>query len=166
MYGTPVKASSLDNHTLGGAFHANANTWGSISKLGGQLKVNNFAGFILTSIQKCGDVISSNQIFCEGFELYQNGKYCLEFDISSSVERMIEYRIQQGVNDNIIHVENCINIDSDVTRVVKTFTVKGQNDTKPRLVFNLGNVQQELSQHDIKISNVRLYLVDDSKIEF
>ena len=164
MYGTPVIAAS-ENQISSNTFRNNMNKWGSISKLGGKLEFRQNAGMLLTNIYQCGDVMTSNQIFCEGFELYKNGKYCLEFDISSTKERMIEYRLQKGTEDEFGYMKSCIDVDQDITRVVKTFTMKQEHDYMPRLVFNFGNFGEELSTHEIRISNIRLYLVDDSKIE-
>lgn len=164
MCGTPVIAAT-EKQISSNTFRNNINKWGSISKLGGKQEFKQNSGTLLTSIYQCGDVMSSNQIFCEGFELYKNGKYCLEFDISSTKERMIEYRLQKGAEDESSYMKSCIDVDPDVTRVVKTFTMKQEHDYMPRLVFNFGNFHEKLSAHEIRISNIRLYLVDDSKIE-
>jgi len=108
----------------------------------------------------------SIQIYKDDFRMYKNGKYHLEFDVSSTVDRTIQYTIQLNRGDYRYYVEDKINTTQEVKTVSQDFVMTEETDMIPRLAFNVGNVVGEnLGNHSVKIDNVKLFLVDVSGIK-
>ena len=106
------------------------------------------------------------QVYYDGFKMYKNGKYHLEFDIKSTLNRKIEYRIQLNGGDYRSYVGDSVEIGNDVKKVSQDFVMKDENDMSPRLAFNLGNLSGEnLDPHSIEIDNVKLVLIDDTGVQ-
>lgn len=106
------------------------------------------------------------QVNYDDFKLYKNGKYVLKFDISSSVNRQVDYRIQLNSGDYRGYVDDRIGTTPVMQTITKTFTMLDETDKMPRLAFNLGNVDGAVASHQVRIDNVELYLVDDSNVVY
>lgn len=106
------------------------------------------------------------QIFYDEFKIYKNGKYRLEFDVSSTTDKKIDYRIQRNGGDYRSYVDGKVNTTKEVQAITKDFVMTDKNDVSPRLAFNVGNITgEELEPHSIKIDNVKLNLLDDTGVE-
>ena len=108
----------------------------------------------------------SNQIYYDGFSLYQNCVYEIQFDAYSDVEHVIGYRIQINGSDYHAYSEEFITVGPEVTHFDITFTMEEATDPAPRLCFNLGKFEEnegvELKQHTVCFDNFDLQCIDDS----
>jgi endoglucanase len=149
-----------------GNFDTSLDDWGSYTTDGGVGEVSLEDGAIKAQVNSCGKLAYSMQVYNDGFKVYKNGKYHLEFDVSSTVDRKIDYAIQRNGGDYRSYVGEEINITKDVQKVSKDFVMTDENDLSPRLAFNIGNIAGEsLDPHAIKIDNVKLVLLDDTGVE-
>lgn len=145
----------------------NDDGWGNFSCEDGDGKVEVVNGAIQATISNTGDVNYSVQVYNEGFTLYKGGKYILKFDISSSINRQVDYRIQLNSGDYRGYIDGRADVNSTKQTVVGSFTMKDDTDKAPRLAFNLGKVDGvSLPEHTVTIDNVELYLVDDSNVVY
>lgn len=162
---TVAKASQINvNLIKNGTFDNNLKGWGNFTAEGGEGEVSLQDGSLNAQVNKCGNVSYGMQVYQDGFKMYKNGKYHLEFDISSTVDRKMEFAIQRNGGDYRAYTYGKVDLTKDVQRVSKDFVMTEENDKTPRLVFNIGNVGEELAAHSIKIDNVKLVLLDDTGV--
>ncbi|ADL51227.1 glycoside hydrolase family 9 protein [Clostridium cellulovorans] len=149
-----------------GSLDTNAKGWGGFTTEGGGGYLTYDDGGIKAEVTNCGNAPYSIQIYKDDFKMYKNGKYHLEFDVSSTVDRTIQYTIQLNRGDYRYYVEDKINTTQEVKTVSQDFVMTEETDMIPRLAFNVGNVVGEnLGNHSVKIDNVKLFLVDVSGIK-
>lgn len=162
-----VNAAELNVNLIeNGNFDTDLSGWGDFTTDGGKGEVTLEDGAIKAQVNDCGKVEYSMQIFYDGFKIYKNGTYRLEFDISSTIDRTIDYRIQLNRGDYRAYVDGKVSTTKEVQKVSKDFVMTEENDVSPRLAFNIGNITgEELEAHSIKIDNVRLILIADNGIE-
>ena len=164
---TTAKASELNVNLIeNSSFDTDLEGWGNFTTDGGEGEVTLEDGALKAQINDCGKVEYSMQVFYDGFKIYKNGKYRLEFDVSSSSDRTIDYRIQRNGGDYRSYVDGQVKTNKDVQTISKDFVMTDENDVSPRLAFNFGNIEGEaLDPHSIKIDNVKLILLDDTGVE-
>lgn len=122
-------------------------------------------GAAKATITNTGDVNYSLQVYNEGFTLHKGGKYALKFDITSSIPRQVDYRIQLNGGDYRGYIDGRVDTNSTTQTVIGEFTMKDDTDKVPRLAFNLGKVnEKDLPEHTVTIDNVGVYLLDGSGI--
>ena len=162
-----VNAAELNVNLIeNGNFDTDLAGWASFTTDGGVGEVSLEDGAIKAQITNCGNVAHSMQVYNDGFKIYKNGKYRLEFDVSSTIDRQIDYRIQLNRGDYRAYVDGKVNATKEVLKVSQDFVMTEENDLSPRLAFNIGNVTGEkLEPHSIKIDNVKLILLDDTGVE-
>lgn len=167
IFQTTVQAAELNvNLIKNGNFDTDLAGWANYTTDGGVGEVGIEDGAIKAQITNCGNVAYSIQIYNDGFKIYKNGKYRLEFDVSSTIDRKIDYRIQLNRGDYRAYVDGKANATKEVQKVSQDFVMTEENDVSPRLAFNIGNVTGEkLESHSIKIDNVKLILLDDTGVE-
>jgi len=165
---TTAKAAELNVNLIeNGNFDTDLSGWGSFTTNGGIGEVSLEDGAIKVQVTTCGSVAYSVQINNDSFKIYKNGKYRLEFDVSSTIDRKIDYRIQLNRGDYRSYVDGQVSTTKDIKKVSQDFVMTEINDMSPRLAFNIGNVTGEnLEPHSIKIDNVKLILLDDTGVEY
>ncbi len=168
----PPKVSEEEqkgNLMPGGYFNEASSKWGIYKESGGEgAFAINAKGQLEVTVQKTGSVKHAVQIFCDGFKVLQNAVYKIAFDISSTVPRSMEWRVQLNGGDyHAYATEENMKINSEPMHYEYTFTMEEASDPAPRFCFNFGFHQDdgELAAHTITIDNVELFLVDASKAE-
>ncbi len=151
-----------------GDFEGDASNWGSYTTDGGKAVIGPKDGALICDIESVGTLNYSVQASCgSGFTLYQNGKYRLSFDISSTVARELEYGIQMNGGDYHAYISDKISVSEDVQTITIDFTMVEDTDKAPALFFNMGIYNDEdLAPHIVTIDNVDLQLVDGSDIVY
>lgn len=155
------------NLILNSTFDANTEHWNVYRFSGGVSTTGLEDGKLKVAIKDCGQEPYSVQVCYLGFGIYQHGKYHLEFDMSSSKERTVACYIQFNGGDYQSYAQQLFKVGKEMKTFSLDFTMKHETDLMPSLCFNLGKLSQaDLESHDVKIDNVKLYLVDDSKIDY
>lgn len=158
--------SGKENLIKNGSFDSGIDGWGSFTCEGAEGSVNVVNGKLEATVKKGGDVSYGLQVYNEGFTLYKGGKYVLKFDISASVNRPVDYRIQLNEGDYRGYIDERITVGPSKQTITASFTMNDETDRLPRLAFNLGQIgDQTLNAHTVTIDEVALYLVDDSNIQ-
>lgn len=167
QFQTIVKAAQLNvNLIQNGNFDENLKGWGGFTTEGGAGEVSYEDKSIKAQVDNCGTMPYSIQIYKDGFRMYKNAKYHLEFDVSSTVNRKVKYAIQLNRGDYRSYTEGIVDSTNEVQKVSQDFVMNEENDMTPRLAFDFGNVAEEnLEPHSVKIDNVKLVLIDDTGVE-
>lgn len=154
-----------ENIIPGGDFAQSNSHWGIYKESGGSASFSITGGQLKVKITSPGVVSHAVQIFCDGFELLEGGKYKMSFDVSSSCKRTIDWRFQVNGGDYHAYVEQtAVSVDESMKTIECDFVMQEASDPAPRLCFNLGDAgkEQNLGSHEIYIDNVCLTLTDDS----
>ena len=111
-----------------------------------------------------GIKMHANQIYYDGFNLYQNCRYELQFDCSSTVERDLACRIQINGSDYHEYMEEVIHVTPEMSHFDIVFTMEEPSDPAPRLCFNMGRFEtnEKFKEHSICFDNFDLQCIDDS----
>lgn len=141
---------------------------------GGQMTMDvNDDGELQIDIAKTGSVEHGVQVYYDGFELREGGVYTFSFDVHSTVERDIAWRVQVNGGDYHAYATETVSVGPDVQHVESEFTMEEANDPAPRLCFNLGLLQSmkdagmdgsSLGEHSIYLDNLSLTVKDDSQM--
>ena len=165
----PVPEEGTGNLIPGGYFDKQDPKWGTYKESGGKGAIAvNAGGQLEVMIEKAGRVGHAVQVYCDGFELLQNAVYEISFDMSSTVDRTMEWRIQLNGGDYHPYVsEEHVALTKEMQHYNYTFTMSEASDPAPRFCFNLGlqEADGELAAHTVTIDNVELILKDASKAE-
>lgn len=139
---------------------------------GGQVAMDvNETGELQIDIAKTGSVEHGVQIYYDGFEMRQGGVYKFSFDVHSTVDREIAWRIQVNGGDYHAYATETISVGNDVSHIEAQFTMEEATDPAPRLCFNLGLLQSmqdagmdgnSLGEHSIMLDNLSLTVEDSS----
>lgn len=122
-------------------------------------------GQLVATIRNCGGLDYANQIYWDGFALSENCVYTYSFDISSDIERKVEYRLQINGGDYHAYQGEYIDIGPEVTNFSVDFEMTEESDPAPRIVFNMGKMEDMNSdpgEHNIYIDNIKLEVKDAS----
>ena len=133
---------------------------------GGSFDMKAENGQLVSKIKSCGGVDYANQIFYDGFQLSQGCVYTYSFDISCDIKRQIQYRLQINGGDYHAYAGDNIEVGPDVTNFSVDFEMTEDSDPAPRLVFNMGKMDDMASdpgEHNVYIDNVKLVVKDASK---
>ena len=161
----PAYADEAENLITSGSFDTDSAGWGVYLESKGDAAISQEDGKLHVSIKDAGQVGHAVQVFYDGFSLTQGVKYKLSFDMSSTVERTMEWRVQINGGDYHAYTgEKDTGVKKDVTSYEFEFTMEEKSDPAPRLCFNLGDEgrSQELKDHDVFIDNVCLVITDSS----
>lgn len=162
----PVVEEDNGNLIPGGYFDKPDPKWGTYTESGGVGSIAvNAEGQLVVTIENTGRVAHAVQVYCDGFELLQNAVYEISFDISSSIDRRIEWRIQLNGGDYHAYAsEEDVEITKEMKHFNYTFTMEEASDPAPRFCFNLGfrEADGELPAHTVIVDNVELFLKDAS----
>ena len=115
-------------------------------------------------VLRCGSVDYANQIYYDGYQLLQGAEYTISFDISSTIERQVEYRGGQlNGGDYHAYQGEYIKVGPEETHISADFVMSEESDPAPRLVFNMGKMEDmtdDPGEHDIFIDNIKLEVKD------
>ena len=131
---------------------------------GGDFEMTNDNGKLKIHILRCGSCDYANQIYYDGYQLLQGAEYTISFDVSSSIERIIQYRGGQlNGGDYHAYQEDNIKIGPEEQHISADFVMSEESDPAPRLVFNMGiweGMNGDPGEHDIFIDNIKLEVKD------
>lgn len=140
-------------------------------KNGGEEEISNSDGQLCVTINKVGSLDYADQIYYDGFRLYQNCVYKYSFDVSCDIERTIEWRLQINGGDYHAYVSGKEKIGPEKKTIEAEFTMSEDSDPAPRLVFNMGNFEGDNIDdtagvsHNIYFDNILLEVTDASKAQ-
>ncbi len=154
------------NRIKNGDFSDGIEGWGTYLNSGGYCDFTEVDGQGVADISKAGATNYGVQIFYDGFRLDEGGVYEFSYDISSSVERDFESRIQINGSDYHPYFMENVSIGPDMQHVSFEFTMKEETDVAPRMCFNFGTPESvsSLDAHVVTIDNVSLVLIDDTNV--
>lgn len=134
---------------------------------GGVFDIEAKGGACEVNISGIGTAEHGCQVYFDGFAMANGCKYRMCFDITSSVERMFEWRIQLNGGDYHAYASDRVNIGPETVSVDYEFTMEETSDPAPRLAFNLGKYEgfEDIGAHTVTIDNVSLFVVDGSNAE-
>ena len=134
---------------------------------GGDFTIAGENDALVADIKKTGSLEHSNQMYYDGFTMAHGCVYTISFDISCTVERSIEWRVQLNGGDYHAYASDHIKIGPDVQTITKEFTMEDNSDPAPRFVFNMGAVDdsKDLPEHKVIVDNISLFVTDSSNAE-
>ncbi|MCQ2502374.1 MAG: glycoside hydrolase family 9 protein [Saccharofermentans sp.] len=166
----PVETTLDPNSIMGfnminnGDFTSGDFTWITYFETGdGVLSVND-KGEMQFDVKVIGTKDYANQISYDGFALYKNCKYEMQFDCYSTIERDLEYRIQLNGGDYHAYNIDVIHVTPEVQHFDFVFMMEEDSDPAPRLCFNMGLFDglKDAGPHSVMFDNVDLRCIDDS----
>lgn len=140
-------------------FTEKSSRWNVYKESGGNATVTIGQGKLTLHILSPGIKGHSVQLYYDGFELLEGGRYHFSCEISSDVERHFEWRIQQNGGDYHPYASDTqVEIGPQPTEFSCDFIMEEASDPSPRLCFNLGDADsaQGLGEHTIVLDNVIL----------
>lgn len=140
----------------------------SIYTKGGKFEMENVDGQLVVHIKSVGSVDYANQIFYDGFQLLQGCVYTYSFDISSTIPRKVEYRLQINGGDFHAYQGEYIDVGPETKTISADFTMAEDSDPAPRIVFNMGLMEDmtgDPGEHDVVIDNIKLVVKDASNAQ-
>lgn len=134
---------------------------------GGEFEMYAEDGQLVMDIAKNGTVEHACQIYYDGFTMARGCVYTVSFDISSTVDRVVEWRVQLNGGDYHAYASEKVNLTSDMQTVTMEFTMEDNSDPAPRFVINMGHYEGEepLPEHQIRVDNISLFVTDSSNAE-
>ena len=135
---------------------------------GGTCDITNPGDKLEVDIENCGYVDYGCQIYYDGFALNQGGVYSYSFDVSSDIERTIEWRIQINGGDYHAYAGDYITIGPETKTITAEFEMTEESDPAPRLVFNMGlqeDMDSDPGAHAVYFDNILLTVKDSSNAE-
>ena len=163
---TASAAAGGQNLILTGSFEGSTDGW-NIYLEGGAAEFGAKDGEMNLDITDVGRVDYGVQLYYDGFSVYENGVYEMSFDVSSTIPRTIEWRIQLNGGDYHAYASEKITIGPATQHISRTFTMAEPTDLAPRLCMNCGvseGYNAENAAHTIRFDNVSLCLTDGSGI--
>ena len=147
-----------------GDFASKEHEWHTYFEGGDGLMAVNSDGELQFDCKMVGIKEHANQIYYDGFSLYQNCQYEIQFDAHSTVERDLEYRIQINGSDYHAYTSELIHVGPDVQHYDIVFTMEEASDPAPRLCFNMGKFESndKFKEHTVWFDNFDLRCIDDS----
>ena len=130
--------------------------WHTYSESDGTFTLAEEDGMMIAKIEEPGTKNHSCQVYRDGFSIYQNAEYQVEFDIYGDIERDYEWRIQLNGGDyHAYYKEEKAHMTTEPTHVTAVFTMYDASDPAPRFAFNLGD-QGDCggAAHNVYIDNV------------
>ncbi len=154
------------NLIANGGFDDGLAGWSLYTAKGGVAEFANVDGECVLTIKNSGAVNYAVQPYYDGFALLYGGIYEFSFDMSSTVPRNLESRIQVNGGDYHAYVLNYYDITESMETYTCTFRMEESNDPAPRICLNLGTPDGEsnIGEHEIHIDNVSLKIIDDTDI--
>ena len=147
-----------------GDFSSKDHEWHTYFEGGDGLMTINDKGELQFDCKMVGIKEWSNQFYYDGFALYKNCKYEIQFDCYSNVERDLGYRIQVNGGDYHAYSEETIHVGPEVQHFDIVFTMEEPSDPAPRLCFNMGKFANNsgFKEHTVCFDNFDLRCIDDT----
>lgn len=147
-----------------GDFSSKTHDWHTYFEGGDGLMTVNDKGELQFDCKMVGIKEWSNQFYYDGFPLYKNCKYEMQFDCYSNVERDLGYRIQVNGGDYHAYSEETIHVGPEVQHFDIVFTMEEDSDPAPRLCFNMGKFANNsgFKEHTVCFDNFDLRCIDDT----
>ena len=147
-----------------GDFSSKNHDWHTYFEGGDGLMTVNDKGELQFDCKMIGIKEWSNQFYYDGFALYKNCKYEIQFDCYSNVERDLGYRIQVNGGDYHAYSEETIHVGPEVQHFDIVFTMEEPTDPAPRLCFNMGKFANNsgFKEHTVCFDNFDLRCIDDT----
>lgn len=163
------EVAGSENMIPNGEFNDGVGKWNVYTNGGsGSLSVNADKQLEI-KITNPGTLEYAVQAYLDGFALESGCKYTFSFDISASVERTAEWRIQINGGDYHAYVSDKVPLTNEMQHITNTFEMTEASDPAPRLCLNLGKMEgdaEDLGEHSVYVDNFELYLEDASnKVE-
>ena len=163
----PASAAVGSNLISNATFESGVSGWGKYQESGGSATLSSQDGKLALQVDAVGKLNYSVQCYYDIIPLYKNGVYHVSFDISSTADRYVEAMIQQNGGTYQAYTWKGLNISSEPQTVDYEFTMKQDTDIMSKLVFNCGlEKEKDLPAHTIYLDNVKVELVDDSKVDY
>ena len=152
------------NMIKNGDFSSKDHDWHTYFEGGAGLMTVNDKGELQFDCKMIGIKEWSNQFYYDGFALYKNCKYEMQFDCYSNVERDLGYRIQINGGDYHGYSEETIHVGPEVKHFDIVFTMEEPSDPAPRLCFNMGKFANNsgFKEHTVCFDNFDLRCIDDT----
>ena len=151
------------NMVENGDFSSKNHTWMVYLEGGdGTISVND-NGELQYDCKMVGVKEHANQLYYDGFSIYQGCKYELQFDCCSTVERDFAVRIQINGKDYHAYKEEIVHATTEMQHFDITFVMEEESDPAPRLCFNIGRFEtnEKFKEHTMKFDNIDLQCIDD-----
>ena len=122
----------------------------------------------VSSVGSCNYAV---QVYYDGVHVYQKGKYVLEFDVRSDLERDFEAMIQMNGGDYTSYCWTLVSPEEEVQHIKVPFTMKAESDETARLCFNCGiaktmDEENLPEEHHIYLDNISVKLIDDTEVDY
>lgn len=135
---------------------------------GGQAELITENGELCLDVTSSGKLDYANQIYYDGFALNKDCVYELSFDVRSTIERGLQYRIQINGGDYHPYVMDQVTLGTETQHISTQFTMNEESDPAPRLCMNLGHydgIGDDSTPHKVYFDNIKLTVVDASKAQ-
>lgn len=134
---------------------------------GGQADLSVENGELCFDIKSTGALDYANQIYYDGFRLYEGCVYEFSFDVHSTIERGLQYRLQINGGDYHAYAIDDITIGTETQHITKQFTMDEDSDPAPRMCMNLGHfdIGDDKTPHKVYFDNITLKAVDASNAQ-
>lgn len=133
---------------------------------GGSFTMTPQDGKLVLDIASNGIREHACQIYYDGFTMAKGCVYTISFDISSTVDRVVEWRVQINGGDYHAYASEKINLTAQPQTITKEFVMEESSDPAPRFVINMGMFDGvELPAHQITLDNVSLFVTDSSNAD-
>ncbi len=160
-------AAETKNLITNSTFDSGTTGWGTYQADGGSATLSAQNGKLALQINSVGKLNYSVQCNYDVIPLYKNGVYHVSYEISSTTDRYVEAMIQQNGGTYQAYTWKGIDLTSEPQTIDYEFTMKQDTDIMSKLVFNCGLENgEDLDPHTIYLDNVKVELVDDSKVEY
>lgn len=154
-----------ENMIQNGDFSDGLTNWFLYTEGGSATQVVNSDGEMELQVTSPGTKEHAIQPYYDGFSLDMGCVYEFSFDVHSTVERTMQWRLQLNGGDYHAYVSDLITVNEEVQHVTCTFTMEEASDPAPRLCVNMGMLEgcpEDLGEHSVYFDNFALYLIDDS----
>ncbi len=134
---------------------------------GGSYTLSAVDGEMVAAISSTGAVEHGCQLYFDGFTMAKGCEYTLSFDVYSTVDRTVEWRVQINGGDYHAYASEKIALTSEKQTITKTFVMEEESDPAPRFVVNMGGFDgaNDLPDHEIHFDNISLIVSDSSNAE-
>lgn len=125
-------------------------------------------GKLVADISKSGPLEHSCQIYYDGFTMAKGCVYTVSFDVSCTIERVVQWRVQVNGGDYHAYANDFIEVGPETQTVTMEFTMEENSDPAPRFVVNMGtqeNQEEVTEPHKIYFDNISLFVTDSSNAE-
>lgn len=134
---------------------------------GGKFTLYGEEGELVADIENNGTVEHACQIYFDGFTMAKGCVYTVSFDVRSTIQRDVEWRVQINGGDYHAYAKDRVTVGPETQTVTMEFTMEENSDPAPRFVVNMGAFEDAsgLEPHKIYFDNISLFVTDSSNAE-